>query len=98
MSITLNDIVALSKAGFTKDEIMRFHSGAESAPKQEKEPEPKQEATSEKSEIEKKMDAFLDKLLKTNLLAENTVIPDTDNKAYDFFANVIDPTTKEKKE
>ena len=101
--MTLNDIVALTKAGFTRDEIMKFHAAQEKPepenPKKEEQPkEPEKTEQPAGSDIEKKMNDFLDKLLKMNFLAENKMIPDVDNKSYDFFASVIDPTYNEKKE
>lgn len=102
--MTLNDIVALTKAGFTRDEIMKFHAVEEpekqkvSEKKENPEPENKpEEKKQEVTDLEKKMNDFLDKLVKMNLLAENKVLPDVDNKSYDFFASVIDPTHNEKK-
>lgn len=101
--MTLNDVVALSKAGFTREEIMKFHT-TQAEPKQqepEKKEQPKQQEPTAQvagSDIEKKMNDFLDKLLKMNFLTENKMISDVDNKSYDFFASVIDPTYSAKKE
>ena len=105
--MTLNDIVALTKAGFTRDEIMKFHAvqeNHESTVQEEKKAvskeKPKEEPKEEQavSDIEKKMNDFMDKLLKMNFLAENSTIQDVDTKSYDFFASVIDPTYNDKKE
>ena len=99
--MTLNDIVALTKAGFTRDEIMKFHAVQENQKpevQEEKKAVPKEEPKKEPaaSDIEKKMNDFMDRLLKMNFLAENSTIQDVDTKSYDFFASVIDPTYNDK--
>lgn len=89
-----NDVLALVRAGFTKEEIAKMYT-AEPKQKEAKEPEQKQveqpeqkEVKSEPSALEQKMDKLLDAIANSNFLGASQPKPETVD---DIIANIINP-------
>jgi len=96
-----NDVLALVRAGFTKEEIAKMYA-AEPKQKEAEKPEQKpteqpeqkevkpeqKEVKPEPSAIEQKMDKLLDAIANSNFLNANQPKPETVD---DIIANIINP-------
>lgn len=89
-----NDVLALVRAGFTKEEIAKMYT-AEPKQKEVKEPEQKpteqpeqKEVKPEPSALEQKMDKLLDAIANSNFLHAKQPKPETVD---DIIANIINP-------
>lgn len=89
-----NDVLALVRAGFTKEEIAKMYT-AEPKQKEAEKPEQKpteqpeqKEVKPEPSALEQKMDKLLDAIAKSNFLGANQPKPETVD---DIIANIINP-------
>lgn len=89
-----NDVLALVRAGFTKEEIAKMYT-AEPKQKEEEEHEQKPTEQPEKKEVkpepsalEQKMDKLLDAIANSNFLGANQPKPETVD---DIIANIINP-------
>ena len=89
-----NDVLALVRAGFTKEEFARMHA-AEPKQKEAEKPEQKpteqpeqKEVKPEPSALEQKMDKLLDAIANSNFINANQPKPQTVD---DIIANIINP-------
>lgn len=89
-----NDVLALVRAGFTKEEIAKMYA-AEPKPKEAEKPEQKpveqpeqKEVKPEPSALEQKMDKLLDAIANSNFINANQPKPETVD---DIIANIINP-------
>lgn len=90
-----NDVLALVRAGFTKEEIAKMHAAEPKQKEEEKheqkpteQPEQKEEVKPEPSALEQKMDKLLDAIAKSNFLDAKQPKPETVD---DIIANIINP-------
>lgn len=89
-----NDVLALVRAGFTKEEIAKMYT-AEPKQKEAEKPEQKpteqpeqKEVKPEPSALEQKMDKLLDAIANSNFLGAKQPKPETVD---DIIANIINP-------
>lgn len=89
-----NDVLALVRAGFTKEEIAKMYT-AEPKQKEAEKPEQKpteqpeqKEVKPEPSALEQKMDKLLDAISNSNFINANQPKPETVD---DIIANIINP-------
>lgn len=89
-----NDVLALVRAGFTKEEIAKMYT-AEPKQKEAEKPEQKpteqpeqKEVKPEPSALEQKMDKLLDAIANSNFLDAQQPKPETVD---DIIANIINP-------